>query len=203
MERHTLILTPWMSPHRIVPWQAAMELLVTGKIDVLEEHDGEEIRSAHAAWALPSVGRLRKAMHGFKCGIKFSRVNVFTRDGFCCQYCGTHKPARELNYDHVVPRAQGGQTVWENIVTACYPCNSRKAGRTPQQAGMVLRKKPSRPKTLPMTTPVWSADRVPEVWLPYLGVQSSGWVMGAITAGASSGVELASASTSTRATVGA
>jgi 5-methylcytosine-specific restriction endonuclease McrA len=181
-----------MSPHRIVPWQTSIELVVTGKVDVLEEHD-EEIRSAHASWTLPSVVRLRKPMHGFKRGIKFSRVNVFTRDGFACQYCGVHKPARELNYDHVIPRAQGGQTIWENIVTACYPCNGRKAGRTPQQAGMVLRRKPVKPRTLPMTTPVWSHDKVPEAWLPYLGVQSSGWVTGALTAGASTGVAMAEA----------
>jgi hypothetical protein len=82
---------------------------------------------------------------------------------------------RDLNYDHVIPRRQGGKTDWDNIVTSCYPCNDRKADRTPAQAGMVLRKKPSRPKTLPMTTPAFAVNKVPESWLPYLGVQSSGW----------------------------
>lgn len=175
MERHTLILTPWMSPHRVVNWQESAFLHVQGKIDVLEEYDDEIIRSMKLAFPLPSVGRLRKTMQGFKRGIKFSRVNVFTRDGFRCQYCGVHKPARELNYDHVIPRAQGGQTVWENVTTACYPCNSKKADRTPGQAGMMLLKKPVRPKTLPMTTPTWAADKVPAAWLPYLEGQSSGW----------------------------
>ena len=180
MERQTLLLTPWMSPHRTLSWQDAAFLYVQGKIDVLEEYDDEIIRSMKLAFPLPSVARLRKSMQGFKRGIKFSRVNVFTRDGFCCQYCGTHKPARELNYDHVIPRAQGGQTVWENIVTACYPCNSKKAGRTPGQAGMMLRKRPTKPRTLPHSTPSFALNLVPESWLPYLGVQSSGWATGAV-----------------------
>jgi 5-methylcytosine-specific restriction endonuclease McrA len=168
-----------MSPHLVVNWQEAMRLSVTGKIDVLEEHD-EVIRSAHASFPLPSVGRLRRAIHGYKRGVKFSRVNVFTRDGFRCCYCGAKKPMRELNYDHVIPRAQGGQTVWENIATACYACNSRKAGRTPQQAGMVLRKQPTKPKVLPMSTPTWAADKTPAAWLPYLEGQSSDWATQAI-----------------------
>jgi 5-methylcytosine-specific restriction endonuclease McrA len=179
MEAHTLILTPWMSPHKIVPWQRSMELLVTGKIDVLEEYE-QVIRSTSLSFLLPSVARLRKSIHGFKKGIKFSRVNVFTRDGFTCQYCGTRKPARELNYEHVIPRAQGGKTEWENIVTSCYPCNNRKGNKTPAQAGMVLRKKPTKPKTLPMTAPSWAANKVPPSWLPYLDVQSSGWATGAV-----------------------
>ena len=171
---HTLVLTPWMAPHRIVNWQDAITLVVTDKVDVLEEYD-EIIRSAHTSHALPAVVRLKKPIHGYKRGVKFSRINVFTRDGFHCQYCGVHKPARELNYDHVLPRAQGGKTVWENIVTTCYPCNSHKGSRTPAQAGMVLRKKPTKPKVLPMTAPTWAADKTPALWAPYLGVQSSAW----------------------------
>jgi 5-methylcytosine-specific restriction endonuclease McrA len=176
METYTLILTPWMSPHKIVNWQRSMELLVGGKIDVLEEYD-QIIRSASLSFSLPAVARLRKNIHGFKKGVKFSRVNVFTRDGFCCQYCGERKPARELNYEHVIPRAQGGKTEWENIVTACYPCNNRKGSKTPAQAGMTLRKKPVRPKTLPLTAPSWDASKVPPLWLPYLDIQSSGWAI--------------------------
>lgn len=180
MEAHTLILTPWMSPHRICNWQESAFLYVQGKVDVLEEH-AEVITTPRFEFFLPSVARLRKAIHGFKRGIKFSRVNVFTRDGFTCQYCGAKKAMRELNYDHVIPRRQGGLTVWENIVTSCYACNDRKADKTPAQAGMVLRKKPVKPRTLPMTTPVWSASKVPAAWLPYLGVQGSAWATGDVT----------------------
>ncbi len=77
----------------------------------------------------------------------------------------------ELNYDHVVPRVQGGKTVWENIVTACsgsHACNAMKGGRTPAQAGMKLLKKPTKPKTLPLTQPLIGLTHVPELWRAYL-----------------------------------
>jgi hypothetical protein len=75
---------------------------------------------------------------------------------------------RDLNYDHVVPRVRGGHTVWENIVTSCYACNDRKGSRTPEEAGMTLRKKPLKPSSLPVM-PVFRVTRseMPEVWLPY------------------------------------
>jgi 5-methylcytosine-specific restriction endonuclease McrA len=176
MESHTLILTPWMSAHRIVPWERSAFLYVHGrqpddrrpvKIEVLETYD-EVIRTPRMEFNLPAVARLTKPVAAYKKGVKFSRINIMTRDSFTCQYCGRKLPMRELNYDHVVPRIQGGQTVWENIVTSCYPCNDRKAGRTPEQAGMKLRRKPFRPKTLPMSTPLWPLDRVPVLWVPYL-----------------------------------
>jgi hypothetical protein len=75
---------------------------------------------------------------------------------------------RELNYDHVVPRKQGGQTTWTNIVTACYPCNENKAGRTPEQAGMKLLRKPAKPNSLPLHAVYLDSSNVPSVWEPYL-----------------------------------
>ena len=133
----TLLLTPWMAPHRVIPWERA-------------------------------VVRLRKAIGAKKHAVRFSRINVYTRDGFHCQYCGEKKGMRDLNYDHVVPRVRGGKTVWENIVTSCYACNDRKGSRTPEEAGMTLRKKPFKPSSLPVT-PVLPMRRVemPEAWLPY------------------------------------
>ncbi len=77
--------------------------------------------------------------------VAFSRRNIFKRDHYACQYCGVRPLADELSIDHVVPRSLGGQTTWDNCVLACVACNKRKAGRTPAQAGMVLRKRPSRP----------------------------------------------------------
>jgi 5-methylcytosine-specific restriction endonuclease McrA len=125
---------------------------------------------------IPAVARLRKKLSTHKKGVKFSRINVLTRDGFRCCYCGHKKSARELNYDHVVPRHTGGRTVWENIVTSCYGCNSRKGNRTPEQAGMRMHFQPHRPRTLPMTQPLLVAiDKMPEVWRPYLeGVRAAG-----------------------------
>jgi len=81
--------------------------------------------------------------------VKFTRHNIFERDHNMCQYCGKRFDRRELNLDHVIPRDRGGTTTWENIVCACISCNTRKANRTPTEAGMHLIKKPKRPKWRP------------------------------------------------------
>ena len=81
--------------------------------------------------------------------VKFTRHNIFERDKNTCQYCGQVYERSELNLDHVIPRDRGGATSWENIVCSCIGCNTRKANRTPQEAGMRLIRKPKRPKWRP------------------------------------------------------
>jgi 5-methylcytosine-specific restriction endonuclease McrA len=81
--------------------------------------------------------------------VPFSRRNVFKRDHFTCQYCGAQPGSAELTIDHVIPRSHGGSSSWDNCVLACVACNRRKANRTPEQAGMVLRKQPVRPRWQP------------------------------------------------------
>tara|TARA_B100001778_G_C18479339_1_gene579564 strand:+ start:107 stop:718 length:612 start_codon:yes stop_codon:yes gene_type:complete len=81
--------------------------------------------------------------------VKFNRENLFERDGHRCQYCGSQLGDSYLNMDHVIPRDQGGKTSWENIVTACIKCNTKKANRLPHQANMHLIKKPERPRWRP------------------------------------------------------
>jgi 5-methylcytosine-specific restriction endonuclease McrA len=167
MTAQTLLLTPWMMPHKIISWQTAVTMSFLGKVDVLEEYE-DEIRSPSIAIRAPAVVRLRRPIGGMKRGVKFSRINVFARDEFRCQYCGVKRAVPELNYDHVLPRVQGGKTVWENIVTSCYDCNSRKRGRTPEQAGMKLLRAPIKPRALPMTSVIpRNSGRIPEVWSPY------------------------------------
>lgn len=101
--------------------------------------------------------------------VRFSRINLMARDAFQCQYCGV-KPARaELNLDHVVPRALGGRSTWQNVVTSCVECNRRKGGRTPRQAGLKLRKKPDRPRWTPLMNLMFSSVRYKE-WRPFLSV---------------------------------
>ena len=82
--------------------------------------------------------------------VSFSRRNVFKRDRYACQYCGARPGSAELTIDHVVPRSHGGASSWENCVLACVTCNRHKANRTPEQAGLVLRKKPVRPRWQPL-----------------------------------------------------
>jgi 5-methylcytosine-specific restriction endonuclease McrA len=81
--------------------------------------------------------------------VKFTRHNIFERDQSMCQYCGRVCERKDLNLDHVIPRDRGGPTTWENIVCSCIECNTQKANRTPQEAGMRLIRKPKRPKWRP------------------------------------------------------
>ena len=100
----------------------------------------------------------RRAINRDRQAIRFSRVNIYTRDGFACQYCCQRMDTEDLTFDHVVPRAAGGRTTWENIVTCCVPCNHAKADRTPEQARMRLRARPSKPRYLPKGQPKAGAN---------------------------------------------
>jgi len=163
----TLVLDQGYQPHRIVSWQRAVTMLFDGKVEVVEEYD-HDIRSVTITIKMPAVVRLLRAVRGRR-GVKFSRINVATRDGFACQYCEQKLPLAKLTYDHVIPRAQGGRTRWENIVMACLACNGRKAHRTPEQARMKLRKAPVKPAWLPAVAfRVDSACSVPEAWINWI-----------------------------------
>lgn len=164
----TLVLDQGYQPHRIVSWQRAVTLLFDGKVEVVEEYD-EEIRSVTVTIKMPAVVRLLRAIRGKKRAVKFSRINVATRDKFRCQYCGRRKILRKLTYDHVVPRSQGGRTTWENIVMACYDCNAKKGDRTPKQADMKLRKEPVKPKSLPVVAfRIDPSLSLPDQWVNWL-----------------------------------
>jgi len=99
--------------------------------------------------------------------IRFSRQNLFERDAYTCQYCLRTLPGRDLNLDHVIPRDRGGKMTWENIVTSCIRCNTRKANRLPHEAGMSLRKRPERPRWRPFVS-VISAHHTEEAWTGFL-----------------------------------
>lgn len=164
----TLVLDRGYQPHRIVSWRRAITMLFDGKAEVVEEYDEEVYRSTTLVIKMPAVVRLLNKLTR-KRGVKFSRINVATRDGFACQYCGAKRSLSKLNYDHVVPRSQGGKTCWENIVMACYECNSRKRDRTPEQAGMALRKQPVRPKSLPIVAfRIDQVDSLPDAWASWV-----------------------------------
>ena len=90
--------------------------------------------------------------------VRFTRDNLFERDNYRCQYCGNNFEADDLNMDHVIPRDKGGRTSWENIVTSCIKCNSRKANRLPHQASIHLIKKPERPRWRPFISSLIDQD---------------------------------------------
>lgn len=99
--------------------------------------------------------------------VKFTRHNVFERDKNTCQYCGKLFERTDLNLDHVLPRDRGGQTTWENVVCSCIPCNTRKGNRLPHEAGMLLIRKPKRPKWRPFVNISFST-RHHESWKHFL-----------------------------------
>ncbi len=166
----TLVLDAGWQPVARVPWQRALTLVFSGKVEVVERYEDRTARSVTLEVRLPSVVRFfRSAGRGHK-RIRFSRQNVYARDGGRCQYCSRALTRREATYDHVTPRAQGGLTNWQNIVIACVPCNQHKGGRTPAQAKMRLRKAPLRPEWLPPSMQLavgWEAG-MPPSWQTFL-----------------------------------
>lgn len=166
----TLVLSPHYEPMNQITWSDALSLEVAGKVEVLERHDDWTVRSVSREFQVPSVVRFLAGAVGWrKRGARFSRENVFTRDKGRCQYCGVVCPRSDFTFDHVIPRAAGGTTRWENVVVACLDCNQRKANRTPAQAGMRLLRKPMRPASLPETIRITvPGGKVPVKWQPYL-----------------------------------
>lgn len=129
-------------PLSIWSWQDALKSVFLERVDIVSEYD----RLAHSpsfSMKLPSVICLKRYVKQSK-QPAFTRFNLFLRDGFKCQYCGS---PNELTFDHVIPRRAGGQTCWENITTACAPCNMRKGGRMAPKAGMFPRIEPYAPST--------------------------------------------------------
>ncbi|MBT3569756.1 MAG: HNH endonuclease [Opitutae bacterium] len=113
---------------------------------------GRLIHTVNQSVRVPSVLLLRRYDRMLLREMKFNRQNLFERDGYRCQYCGNSFVAKELNMDHVVPRDRGGKTSWENVVTSCIRCNSRKGNRDPNEAGMFLLREPVRPRQRPFVS---------------------------------------------------
>lgn len=167
MQHRTLLLSPWYVPHRILRWQDAVTMIFVGKADVLVEYEAE-LRSPSMVMQAPAVIRFRGRMKYRRSAVKFSRLNVYLRDDFTCQYCGRRFLQRQLSFDHVVPRAAGGRTEWSNIVTACKPCNGRKGCQTCDEAGMWPRRLPTRPTSLPLGIGIPDVTQAPPEWLEFL-----------------------------------
>ena len=127
-------------PLSVWPWQTAIKAVVLERVDVIEAYK-REVHSPSWSMPIPSVIALRSFVKPSQFPA-FTRFNLFLRDSFTCQYCGSPS---NLTFDHVIPRRLGGKTSWENIATACAPCNMRKGGRTPEQARMSIAVRPIRP----------------------------------------------------------
>ena len=123
-----------MHPLSTITWQDAVKAVYMDRVTVVEEYD-IEVHSATRAWRLPSVVALKEYVRRDQTPT-FSRYNVYLRDEFNCQYCGKRFETRLLSFDHVIPRAHGGRSSWQNVVAACSPCNHKKGSLLPKEANM-------------------------------------------------------------------
>lgn len=128
-------------PLSLWTWQEAVKAAYLERVDIVAEYDAF-VNSPTMRIRIPSVIVLKDYVKPQK-RVAFTRFNLFLRDEFSCQYCGSRG---DLTFDHVVPRARGGRTSWQNVVAACSPCNLRKGSKSLKQAGMALRKVPVRPE---------------------------------------------------------
>lgn len=151
-------------PLSLLHWQEAIRLVFQDKVSVVAEYE-RTVRSPSATMRVPSVIALREYVPMPR-HVAFTRFNVFLRDRFTCQYCGHEFPSHALTFDHVIPRAKGGQTCWENVLAACEPCNTRKGHRTEMQ--------PLRKPRMPTPHELLAAKRcyppnyLHESWLDFL-----------------------------------
>ena len=141
-----LVLNQNYQPLNICNVRRAMVLVGLGKAELMANGRGD-IRTVSASFAVPSVIRLVYMVKQPIIRRRLSRRAIFYRDSFVCQYCGAK--GKTLTLDHIVPRSRGGAHEWDNVVSACVQCNHRKAGLTPTEANMRLRRKPSAPKPEP------------------------------------------------------
>jgi 5-methylcytosine-specific restriction endonuclease McrA len=172
LESRVLVLNSIYQPINVISLKKALCKLVKSVAEVVHVEDGMYNSYSFASWAevselrqqiqalgtedellgsagfsfvVPRIIRVLTYSKSRKHPVRLNRKNVFARDRRICQYCGKRYPSEGLNLDHVIPRSQGGKEAWENLVCACFRCNSRKGGRTPLQAGMKLIRLPVRP----------------------------------------------------------
>lgn len=158
-----LVLNSTYEPLCVVSTRRAVVLVLKHKAEPLAEGE-EAFHSERLDLQIPTVIRLKSYVRvPYRTRATLSRRGVFARDNHQCQYCGS--PAQ--NIDHVIPRSRGGKHVWENVVAACIPCNTRKEAKSPRQAGMRLRSTPIAPRER-----VWvivAVGTIDPAWEPFLG----------------------------------
>lgn len=139
----SLVLNATYQPLGVVPARRAVVLVLKSKAEIVETDDGAVFRSERLEIPVPAVVRLNYFVKvPYRQRATLSRRAIFLRDEHTCQYCG----GQAENVDHVRPRSRGGTHTWDNVVAACRPCNSLKENRSPQEAGLRLRRSPGAPR---------------------------------------------------------
>jgi len=161
-----LVLNATYEPMSVVSVRRAVLLLLKEKAEIVEAAEAY-LRSARIQLPVPLVIRLVCYVRiPHRLALPVSRRTVLARDQYTCQYCSTQPGRALLTMDHVIPRSRGGDTCWENVVTACGPCNRRKGGRTPEEAQMPVLKSPRRPRYLALT--LLEGSSAHETWDKYM-----------------------------------
>ena len=158
-----LVLNLNYVPINVSTARRAIILLGKGKAELLENHRGQ-VRTVSTVIDVPSIIRLAYLVKRPFAPRKLSKKEIFLRDKYTCQYCGTK--SQQLTLDHVVPRRQKGAHTWENVVAACSKCNLRKAGFTPEEAKMKLFREPRAPQPNPYR--MLQNRVILDEWRPYL-----------------------------------
>lgn len=169
----TLVLGPDYQPQRLMPlstchWQDALRLFFLDKVTVLAWYDDWVIHSTSVSVRVPAVIVTKTGYHKKQDKVALTRGNLFLRDLFQCQYCGETFDERHLTIDHVTPRAKGGKHVWNNVVTACKPCNHKKGDKADVPMNLPRRPEVARIEQAIRRTVTSVAH---ESWIPYLGLK--------------------------------
>ena len=166
-----LVLNLNYVPVNVCTVRRAIVLVAKGKAELLELRSGEStVRTFNASLDAPSIIRLVYLVKRPFAPRRLSKKEVFLRDHYTCQYCG--KRSQHLTLDHVVPRRQQGPHTWDNVVAACGRCNLDKAGRTPEEANMKLRRIPTAPQPNPYR--ILENRTILEEWRQYIPWQANG-----------------------------
>lgn len=172
MTGRVLVLNASYEPINVCSERRAVVMIFKG-VARMEEHNGHMLRSSRITMHAPSVIRLTEYIHIPYKNRSLSRKNILLRDHSSCQYCGKHLPPSELTLDHVYPRSRGGESTWDNLVACCKRCNHRKGSRTPEEAGMHLKRRP-RGFSLHVSRQIMRyLGRTDETWRKYLFYESN------------------------------
>lgn len=160
----TLVLNSNWMPIRVIDWKRAFVIFFRGRAEVLELHN-KQIKTTSGVYYRPAVIRLIDYRKMPKTTMNFSKRSVLIRDDYTCQYCGARLSSRNTTVDHVIPKHRGGPTDFTNVVACCFPCNSRKGSKMPNEFKPGLRKTPKHPKP---TDYVFQTNKIEEVWKNYI-----------------------------------
>lgn len=158
-----LVLNADYSPLSLCSVERAFLLTYLNKAEILSDVKEKSLRTVSQEFLYPSVIKIKNYAHVPYKSVVLTRHNIFKRDNFSCQYCGTDK---ELTLDHLIPKSKGGKASWTNLVTACKGCNARKGDDQPEDVGLTLRKQPIKPSYLMFLKS--SRNSLRKDWLQYL-----------------------------------